>query len=64
MLKSAIESVADGLDIKKYDDWVALDKRIKDLINAGAIRRIPALCTIHSRYEEWYLEPSTGVIYV
>src|SRR6185312_14995202 len=22
------------------------------------------LCTIHSRYEEWYLEPSTGAIYV
>ncbi len=63
-MKSAIESVADGLDIRKYDDWVALDKRIKDLINTGTIRRIPALSTIHMPHEEWYLEPSTGVIYV
>jgi hypothetical protein len=57
-------SLAEGLVLRKYDDWLIFDQRLKTLIREGQAKRITALKRIHASYEEWYLEQSSGEIYV
>jgi hypothetical protein len=57
-------TVLDGLDITKYDDWVILDERIRQLVKTCALRKIQPLRIVHVKSEEWYLESATGDIYV
>jgi hypothetical protein len=63
-MKSTAASVTNDIDIRKYEDWVTFEKRINSLVDAGHLRRIAALRTLHVRDEEWFLEPISGDVYV
>jgi hypothetical protein len=63
-MQRSFACLVEGLDLKDYDDWVVFDQRLKAFIREGQARRIPALKMIHGPDEEWYLNESSGEIYV
>jgi hypothetical protein len=63
-MQQSFASLADGLDLKAYKDWVVFDQRLKTLIREGHARRVPASRRIYAFYEEWYLNDASGELYV
>jgi hypothetical protein len=63
-MTSTLESLAHGLIITEYSDWVIFVERLKDAVQSGRVRKIPALKRVWSRSEEWFLDAETGEVYV
>lgn len=64
-MTSLLGSLADGLAITNYDDWLIFTQRLENLLHDDKIKRIPALPSNHfAPGDEWYLDPETGEIYV
>ena len=63
-MQSLFESLTNGLTLSDYDDWLIFDARLSDLVHSGHAKRVPALKLLHMPDEEWYVDPSTGEIYV
>lgn len=63
-MKSIFESLANGLRLSDYEDWLTFDGRLSQLVHAGAAKRVPTLKVLHMSDEEWYADPTTGEVYV
>jgi hypothetical protein len=63
-MQSLFESLTKDLKLSHYDDWLTFDGRLEELIRSGRARRVPSLRTLHMPDEEWYLNPSSGEVYV
>jgi hypothetical protein len=63
-MQRSFASLVEGLDLRAYKDWVVFDQRLKAFIREGQARRIPALKMIYGPDQEWYLNESSGEIYV
>lgn len=63
-MQSRFESLANGLTLSNYDDWMTFDARLSDLVLSGQAKRVPTLKVLHMSDEEWYLDSSTGEVYV
>ena len=62
--QSPFESLANGLTLSDYDDWLTFDARLSDLVHTGRAKRVTSMKVLHMPDEEWYVDPSTGEIYV
>jgi len=63
-MQSLFESLPNGLTLSNYDDWLSFDARLSELVRTGQARRVQALRVLHMPDEEWYVDPSTGEVYV
>lgn len=63
-MRGALSSVADGLNISRYSDWLVFVKRLKELVHSGRARKIEPLKRVFAKGEEWYLDTGAGDIYV
>lgn len=63
-MQSRFESLANGLTLSNYDDWMTFDARLSDLVLSGQAKRVPTLKVLHMSDEEWYVDSSTGEVYV
>ncbi len=63
-MRSLFESLANGLTLIDYDDWLIFDARLTELVGTGRATRVPPVKVLHMPDEEWYVDPSTGEIYV
>jgi len=59
-----LESLTHKLDITHYDDWVIFVERLNEAVRSGHVRRVAVLKRVRSDYEEWFLDPETGEVYV
>ena len=59
-----LESLARDLTITKYDDWKIFVERLNEALRSGHIRRTPILKPVWGTYEEWFLDPKTGDVFV
>ena len=68
-MKSDFSLLVDGLSVLNdrivdYDDWLVFDGRLNDLIKEGRARKIPTLKMLYMPDEEWYMDSSSGEVYV
>jgi len=59
-----LASLMAGLTITKPSDWLIFVERLNEAVRAGRIRKVPVVKPVWGRYEEWFLDPETGEIYV
>jgi hypothetical protein len=59
-----LESLADGLTITQYSDWLTFVDRLNSVVLAGQVRRVPVLKRVWSDDEEWFLDLASREIYV
>jgi hypothetical protein len=68
-MKSNFSLLVDGLNVLNdrivhYDDWLVFDRRLNNLIEEGRARKIPTLKMLYMPDEEWYMDSSSGEVYV
>jgi hypothetical protein len=63
-VQSLFGSLTNDLTLSDYDDWLIFDARLSGLVHTGCAKRVSALKVLHMPDEEWYVDPSTGEIYV
>jgi hypothetical protein len=63
-MQQSFASLAGGLDLKAYKDWLVFDQRLKTLVREGQARRVPASRRVYAYYEEWYLNEASGELYL
>ncbi|HEY1800218.1 MAG TPA: hypothetical protein VGG46_04715 [Terriglobales bacterium] len=63
-MASILESLTRELSIRKYADWLIFVARLNEVVCSGRVRKVPVLKRVWSDYEEWFLDPETGEIYV
>ena len=63
-MQQSFASLAEGLDLKDYDDWLVFDQRLKTLVREGKARRVPASRSVYGLDEEWYLSDTSGELYL
>jgi hypothetical protein len=63
-MSGVLHEITAGLKISNYRDWLIFDQRLKELVRSGRVKRVPTLRKIHFKDDEWYLDPSTGEIYL
>ena len=63
-MQSIFGSLANGLMLSEYEDWLTFDGRLSQLVCAGGAKRVPTLKVLHMPDEEWYEDPTTGEVYV
>jgi hypothetical protein len=63
-MESILASLTRDLTIANYDDWLMFVERLGAALRSGSIRKVAILKRVWSDYEEWFLDPATGEIYV
>ena len=59
-----LASLTHELTITKPSDWLIFVERLNEAVRAGRVRKVPVVKPVWGRYEEWFLDPETGEIYV
>jgi len=64
-MASILESLAEGLTIAKYSDWVTFAERLDRAVRSGRVREIPVLKPVHGAGTayKWFLDPETDEVY-
>jgi hypothetical protein len=63
-MQQPFASLAEGLNFNTYKDWQVFDQRLKALIREGQARRVPASRRVYGYDEEWYLNETSGELYL
>jgi hypothetical protein len=63
-MPGTLHSLADGLTITKYGDWLIFVERLAGAVRTGSVRKVPVLKPVWGRSEEWFLDPESGEVYV
>jgi hypothetical protein len=63
-MAGVLESLARDLIITEYSDWEIFVERLNEALRSGRIRRAPIIKPVWGTYEEWFLDPETGDVFV
>lgn len=63
-MTGVLSSIAGGLNIKEYRDWLVFVQRLEDSVRVGRVRSIPVIKRVWSDNEQWFLDPESDEVYV